>query len=39
MFFQAIYEFLNFKSKLKQWEFDYFRDIEVKKVIHGTKSD
>ena len=33
------YEFKESKLKLKQWEFEYFRDLEIKKVIHKTDRD
>ena len=36
MLCQYIYEFYESKLKLKQWEFEYFRDLEMKKVIHKT---
>jgi len=31
MIAQYIFEFYESKLKLKQWEFEYFRDLEVKK--------
>ena len=36
MMAQYILEFYESKLKLKQWEFEYFRDLEVKKIIHGS---
>ena len=36
MMAQYFYEFYESKLKLKQWEFEYFRDLEIKKVIHNT---
>ena len=33
MYLQLAYEFCNYRNKLHQWEFEYFRDIEIKKVL------
>jgi hypothetical protein len=37
MMLQYFYEFYESKLKLKQWEFEYFRDLEIKKIIHNTE--
>ena len=31
MIFQLIYDVVTFKGRLKQWEYEYYQDIEIRK--------